>query len=66
MPFFIKATSMALDQYPVLNSVLDEENFTVTLKVEILSISDWPLVQYISLTRRVGCSKQLDPFYQFL
>jgi len=32
MPFFIKATSMALEKYPILNSTLDEENFTVTHK----------------------------------
>ena len=39
MPFFIKATSMALEKYPILNSTLDEENFTVTHKVsEILRI----------------------------
>ena len=33
MPFFIKATSLALEKFPILNSTLDEEGLTVSLKV---------------------------------
>ena len=34
MPFFIKATSLALLRYPVLNSTIDVENMTLTYHAE--------------------------------
>ena len=36
MPFFIKATSMALEKFPVLNSSLNKEESTITYKVQLL------------------------------
>lgn len=39
MPFFIKATSMALERFPVLNSSLNKEESTITYKVQILTLS---------------------------